>query len=234
MPTVQTVIIAAYRKTGQIITATDTTDLNTGLEELNYMLNSWSAENLSIPSITQENFNLTIGQNSYTVGSSGDFNTVRPNIITSAYIKHNSNDYPVNPMSEQEYNDIVTKATQTRPTKFYFLPSYSLAKIFFNYTPDSAYAFYFDSLKFITNVSTLSQTLSLPPEYEEAIIYNLAIRLASNILLSLSPVIYAIANDSKEKISKLHTQQLQVPKSKFDDALIGNAGIYNIASDEYN
>lgn len=218
MPTVQAIITSAYNKCG-IITPISA-ELTTGINELNYMLNSWSIEGLLVASLTEENFALTIGQSAYTMGASANFDTVRPNAIDNAYLRDGSSDYELDIRALEDYKDIVLKSTSGRPQILYFLPSYPLAKLYFDYQPDKAYVLYIDSWKPITNVSSLSATFNIPPEYELAIIHNLAIHLSSNILLTLGQAVYAIAGDSKERLKLLHAAQSSVPIARFDNVIV--------------
>jgi len=63
-------------------------------------------------------------------------------------------DYPVDVMAGSDYNAQHDKMLEMRPTKVYLLTEYPLAKIKFNYEPDTTYTAYFEFLKNFTEFST--------------------------------------------------------------------------------
>ena len=68
----------------------------TYLEVLNAMLESWSLDSLMCFQEIQENFALTSGIGTYTIGAGGAFNTTRPIKIVSVFIRDTANvDYPL-------------------------------------------------------------------------------------------------------------------------------------------
>lgn len=176
--TVRTLIEAAYRLVGN--SNPSSIELDNALESLNTLLTHLSIENLNLFAVVTESFSLVVGQSIYTIGSGGDFSTIRPTkILEGVYIQDsNSIDYPVIPMSRQQYNQIQYKIDTGRPTRIYYEPEFTLGKIRFNYKPEVIETLYIDSWKPLTEFSTLATTVSLPPEYEKVLKYNLAIELA--------------------------------------------------------
>ena len=53
-------------------------DMDDGLRFLNSMLESWGLIRQNIFKVNTETFALTAGDQTYTIGSGGDFNTARP------------------------------------------------------------------------------------------------------------------------------------------------------------
>ena len=220
--TAEVIVEAALRKTGDTFASAD--KKAHALIDLNAMIGQWSAEGLLVPSITTENFTLTINDGEYSIGSGGDFNTVRPVKIKNAYLQDaNGYDYVINPMSKKRYNAITDKTTKSRPEKYLYVQSYPLGKIYFDYRPDIAYEFYFDSYKPITEFSTLATTVNLPDEYKMALIYNLAILVGSDTN-QVSKAVVALAVDTKKVLKR---NNIQTPLANFDGALIGG-GSFNI------
>jgi len=222
--TAQTIVKTALRKAGDTFASAD--NQANALVDLNAMIGQWSAESLMVPSITTENFTLSANDGEYSIGSGGDFDTVRPVKIEGAYLKDsNGYDYPLSPMSREAYNAIVDKTTQSRPEQYLYIQSYPLGKILFDYLPDSVYTFYFDSIKPLTEFSTLTATVNLPDEYKMALIYNLVLLIADDLGKPLSPRTIALAVDTK-KILKNNNMRLP-PLAQFDRALTGG-GSFNI------
>ncbi len=215
--TAQTLINSALRKNGK--TNPDNTILENALEDLNNMLSFWSVEGLLIPNVTKESFAVASALGSRTIGSSGNFNTVRPVKIVDAYIQDSGgNDYPVKvDMTLQEYNNIVDKTVTGRPTQLYYHPAYPLGIIYFDYVTDAAYTLYLDSLKQITEFASLSTSYSMPPEYKLALIYNLAVFISHDFDQQLSPDIFQIAAIAK---SAIIANNLQIKTLSGDSALL--------------
>jgi hypothetical protein len=198
------------------------------------MIGSWSTQGLIIPYKTRESFTLVTGSSGgvRTIGSGGNFNTVRPLEITSAFIRdsNNSDHYLDVDMTLEDWNALVDKTISTRPTKLCYLKEFSLGKILFNYLPASAETIYIDSLKPITAFAATSTTYSFSPEYEEAMIYNLAIRLAPEEDAVISPAVVSIAESSLNNVKKQNWKPIQ--KVHFDPALLyGSGGRTNIYTD---
>lgn len=194
--TVRTLIEVAYRLIG--INYPTSLEFDQGFGSLNTLLANFSVENLNLHAVITESFSLVVGQNVYTIGSGGNFSTVRPTkILDGTYIKDSiSEDYPVVPMTRQQYNGIQYKIDSGRPTRMYYEPEYPLGKIRFNYKPESTDTIYFDSWKPLTEFAALSTTISLPPEYEKVLKYNLAVELVA-------------PNDPPKVISQLAFTSLQ-------------------------
>jgi len=231
--TAQTHIDAAYRKLG--IKAPTTARRNNGLEALNNMLSNFNVSGLIVQALTTENFTLTVGDAEYTIGSGGDFDTVRPNRVIDAFIRDSSSfDYAVDvEMSIQEFNDIGDKTAEARPTRLYYTPEYPLGRIYLNYEPAAAETLYIETFKTITELAALSTTMSLPDEYKRFVVYNLALELApeEKIKTQTLELVIAIANDSKKIIKRLNASFRGKSKANVDNQLLvtsHNKGNFNI------
>ena len=219
MAIANTITDAAYRL-NSILNPSAAQD-ESGLEALNNMISSWSAEGLLIPYNAQEPFTLVVGRPHYTIGPSGDFDTARPLRVIDAFIRDiNNDDYSVDvSMTRAEYNAITKKDAAARPTRLYFDPQYPKGKICFNYGPETAETLYLTSEKTITELATLSTTVDLPAFYKEALVYNLAIRLSQELDTQLSKVTLGIAMFSKNTIENINARDKTFKQTKFDSAL---------------
>lgn len=195
------------------------------LESINSMLKSWATQGLIVHHVVTENFPLVAGQGSYTIGTSGDFNTSRPNRIVGGYIRDDSNvDEPLYIIGRDKYNRIPDKTIQAQPCALYYYLTYPLGVIYFDTVPDDTYTLFIDSLKPLTEL-VLDAELNLPPEYEEAIIYNGAIRLAPDYNRDVPTEVAAIALSSYNALS------IQpVPEAQFNGIPGRRPEKYNIYS----
>lgn len=203
------------RKLG--ISTPELSERNDCLVALNNLISSLSAERLFIHEVTRENFALTINDAEYTIGSGGDFNTVRPTKIVDAYLRDSTTDYPLEIRPIGNYNDIKDKTRDGLPTILYYLQEYPLGKILLNYEPDKAYVLYLNSWKQITEFAKLTTSVSLPLEYKRMLIFNTAVDLASEYDEALSPEVFAIASSSKRALQMVNSKPVQ--ESAFDSAL---------------
>lgn len=175
------VIIAAFQELGIIVSggSPNANDLSWALGKLNRMLKSWSTDGINLHYRTEESFSLVSGTPSYTIGSGATFNTVRPNVIEKAFIRDSGHDYPVGIRPAAEYWTLAEKSTEDRPLKLYYDPTYPNGTIYLYYTPSDTDPLHIVSQKPLLTYVSAATEISLPGEYEDMLVLNLAIRLAS-------------------------------------------------------
>lgn len=220
------IITAAYRKNGiRSVSTQQTTD---GLQDLQNMLDSWSADGLVVPYFVTENFTLTSGQAVYTIGVAGDSPdlttaTGRPLRITNAFIRISNIDHNVSvDMTKSEYAQITAKNLEQRPTALYYDPQYPNGTIKFNFEADSAYDFHIVSEKPLTNPTATSTTFSIPLYINRALIYNLAIELAPDADNQLPTEVFMIAGRSLDILERMHSVDKLIDKVSLDNTIVIN------------
>ncbi len=214
------VIKAAYRKIG--ITNVTSAKLAYGLEDLQNMLSVWSTAGLLIPSVTTETLTLTIDQSVYTIGEDGtpDFDTVRPVKLISAFIRIGTIDYDVEvDFTQDEYDSLMQKSVSSRPRHVYYDPQYPNANLKFDSPADVAYAFHLTSEKILTNPTATTSVFSVPLEYNEPIIYNLAIRLSADQNIKIHPSVALTAERGMDIIEGQNALQKHPVIVELDNAL---------------
>src|SRR6266852_183746 len=155
-------------------------EANDALEALNSLLDSWTAgEGLVAYEVLEQNFTLVPGQQSYTVGVGGQVNVARPNDIIEAYIQDGgANNFLLNIRTRDRWNIIGNRGptvTSQIPTDLFYDPQYPLGVMNFFPTPLVAYKCYFDSQLQHVIFAGLATNLSMPPGYERAFVFNLAV-----------------------------------------------------------
>lgn len=189
------------------------------------MLSSLSVDGLVVPYNTTENFTLTIGQAVYTIGVTGNSPdlvtaTGRPIKIIRAWIRESDHDYPVDVrMSEREYGEIPLKATTQRPLQLYYDPQYPNGTIRFDRESDKAHDFHLVSEKPLVDVIAKTDTLNLPLEVNEMLVFNLAIRLSVGLKSKLSDDTRRVAISSMERLERINTR-FQINPTRLDSALV--------------
>ncbi len=205
MATVANLIIdPALRKLGE--PNPQTSERTNALSALNTMLNSWSAQGNLIFAVSRESFPLVVGTASYTIGTGGAFNTSRPNRIQDAYLRDTDSDFPLEIRNLKNFNDISDKTNDGRPTQVHYLNEFPLGKILFNLDPDKIYTAFLDLWKPLSTFANINTEVSIPPEYEEALIYNLVVRLAPEHDSTLPREVVAIAVDSLKAVKRFNSK----------------------------
>jgi hypothetical protein len=204
MTTALGIIKSALRKSGVLVMSQDPSadEAQDTLEALNDMLASWSNDSLTVYARTFENFPISAGTAAYTIGSGGTFNTVRPVRIVSAYARLSNIDYPIKVTTEENYDAVTYKANASIPTFMTYSNGYPLATITLYPTPATGYTLYLRTEKPLTEFASLNTTVDLPPGWKRALVYNLAIELASEYGQQVAPEVAEIARDSKNEIRR--------------------------------
>src|ERR1043166_5565414 len=111
-----------YKGLGEALSAAEAAD---GLSIFNALLDSWSSsETLMAYVSVQQSFSLVIGQQTYTIGTSGgaDIAQTRPQDIIQAFVRDsNSLDYPMSIIPQDVWNNIGQKnITSQIPTTLFY------------------------------------------------------------------------------------------------------------------
>lgn len=199
------IITGAARLVGAIFKSEtlDSDEANEGLNLLNEMLDSWSNDDLLTYALVTENFSLT-GASSYTIGSGGNFNTTRPINIASAVVRYATIDYPLDIISQLEYQTEIPNKTLTAPIPQFLTydNNYPLGTIKIYAIPTSGSTLYLQSNKPLSNLAALTTTVDLPPGWKEALKNNLALRLAPEYGVEVPADVRLNANLSKGAIKR--------------------------------
>jgi len=97
--------------------------------------------------------------------------------------------------------------------------------------PDKAYTLHVWSLKQLTEFSILTTSSTLPPAYDRAIIFNLALEIAGELGSPMDPLNIKIAGDSFTNIRNANLAR-RVNTLSVDSAL-SRRTIYDIHSDGF-
>jgi hypothetical protein len=189
-------------------TNTEATDC---LVSLNAMLKTWSAQSLSVFKIEQDVFPLVVNQGTYTVGIGGNFNIERPTRLEpGSFARWQAVDYPLESIGREAYDGIRVKGTKGIPYVMFLDDDYPLANLTFYYVPIYAFELHLNQLADLTQFTSLTGTLNMPPEYEECLVFNLAIRIAPEFNGTVSPQVQMIASETKSTIRAINAQDLSI------------------------
>ena len=204
MATAQTLINSALRKLG-VLASGETPDANTStdaLDTLNRMLEGWRLEGLMAYAITTLETAWASGLAYKTIGPSATINTTRPvRIDTAVWVDSGGNVYDMDVITPDEWLHCDPANLSGIPQGVYYDSTHPQATIRLWPVPDLA-----GTLK--TQVRTpvtayaLSDTVSLPPGYERAMVYGLALEIAPEHGMEPPQSIVALASDAKADIKR--------------------------------
>lgn len=212
-------------------------DINAALAAFNAMLDSWSSSESLIAYLQiQQNFPLTIGQQTYTIGTGGNWNTTRPQEIINAFIRDSNNlDYMMSVIPQDEWDAIGQKnITSQIPTTLFYYPSFPLGQINIFPVPLLSYQLYFDSTLDQVTFSTLTQALAMPLGYERAYVSNLALELMANGFPCLlnQQQLGALTASAMEAKGNVKRSNIKIVRAKYDESIVAKSyATYNIYSD---
>lgn len=153
-----------------------------GIYALNCMLDAWSIERLMVYQVQQAGHVWLSGNASRTIGSGGDFNAARPIRIEpkGTFFRTSSNyDYPVGVYPRSDYDNIVQKsAGGSIPDHLFYDDNFPTRTLYAYPVPSETLTLYLNTWKALQQFTALTTSLSLPPGYQGAIEYNLAVWMA--------------------------------------------------------
>lgn len=204
--TAQQIITQALLNVGAIAQGETPTDgdLQDGLLRLRSMLRAWSGKGQMVHFSTQDTHTLTNGTASYTIGSGATINTARPVMITSAFVRTSDNiDVPVRIVDEAKYQYIGNKTLGfTNPAYLWYNPTYPNGTIYL-YPPGGG-TLYINSLKELTDPTTLAGSMQFPVPYDEAMEWSLTTRLCPSYGREPTPFMRDMADEAVDDVMNLN------------------------------
>ena len=223
--TAQTIINGALRllqvASTDVVLTND--EANDALESLNQMIDGWSNESLMLYHVTREQFTCIPSHNPHTIGPAGDFVTSVPMNIEAATVTVGGVDYPILPIDYDDYAVIKLKTLQNvYPEYFYFDRSApALANLYMYPVPSTASTITLYSRKALTRFTGLTDSIILPPGYERALKYSLAVELAPEYQVSAGQDVIALAIAAKASIKRTNKRPLTL---QIDPAALAVSG----------
>jgi hypothetical protein len=197
---------------------------------LNEMLESWSLNGLMITKIVREQFPLVPGQQTYTIGVGGNFDTSRPIELKNVGVVLSGVELPVEIFNTQKWAAIESKSLQsTIPQAIFVDGSFPLDNYNIWPIPNAANDLVLYSKKVLTTFSTAGETIELPPGYARAIRYNLAMELAPEFGRDPSALVAITAKETKEEIQRNNIEPSYLTSDVFG---LANRKTFNILTGE--
>ena len=209
------------------------------LTALNAMVDSWMLDRLTIPVVTRTTEVLVASTQDYTIGSGATIDVERPSVIQDAGLipAGLTSEIPLGIFSDDEWAKIRIKSqTATFPQGVYYNHGFSssgygtvsvwpiptTAPTLVLYTPDAV----------LTTFAAVGTSYVVPPGYERALCYNLAMEIADEFGKQVPAAVALIAVDAKAAMQRANIRPL---KLGCDAGVLrrggSGAGTYNWRSD---
>ena len=177
------------------------------LISLNAMLDGWRNEKLMCYTMQDESVTLAATNNTRTVGPSGNLVTTRPVEIQSAYIIYSNVSIPVKILTDQEWADLPDKiSTSTYPNRLNYKPDMPNGTLYLYPVPNASSVLHLITRTPVLAFSAVTDTVTLPPGWEDAIDTNLAIRLAPEYKTTASPEVRQMAVTSLASLKRINSR----------------------------
>jgi hypothetical protein len=231
--TARDLIKQALRSLGVLASGENPTaeEAQDALDSLNQMIRSWRNERLMCIALLPERFPLVAGKKVYTIGTDGDFDTDRPLKIEKMQLIYQADSplpltLPLEIVDVDTYNNFVVPDTaSTIPQWVYIDDGYPLRSIYFYTVPSIRNQVDIYTPTILTELATLDTNVVLPQGYDEAMRYNLAVRLAPEYAQEPSSVVVSLAQSSKALIKAMNNDY--TPLLSVDPAVASNPAGWN-------
>lgn len=188
-------------------------DGRVALDALNRLINTWQAQRLALPQEALYEYPLTVGKQAYTVGPASpvDFIQNRPDVAFRASIvpqvtATGTYERPIPVLSVQEWQAEPFKdLSGTFPLKVYYDRTVPNGTLYYWPTPTTSCRTRLYVPTAINTFSDVADNQDLPPAYEEALIYNLALRLALPYGRPVDPMLAKFAADSVYVLKRMNS-----------------------------
>lgn len=209
-------------------------DVNDAYTDMNQMIAQWNRKRWMTYHLDDKSV-VSTGALSYSIGPGGDINTARPDRVEAAYYRqivtttNNNVDYPLQILeSREDYSRITLKNLVSVP-QFIFYDAASPLGLLYPYPlmQSGLYELHVIVKSQLAIFTSLTQDITFPPEYEAALMWNLAVRLRPSYQEPPDPSLTAFAIDA---LNTIRNANAQIPRLVMPGAL-RRPGLYNVFSD---
>jgi hypothetical protein len=206
---------------GDAIPAVEAQD---ALSVLNRLVTDWRLEELMVYSIDRDVFTATANVQTFTIGPTGDWVRARPLRIDQANWQYQGTqiNIPMDPLNDQEYQSLVVRNVQGAiAIKYYYNSTYPDGEIFLWPKPTTTGEVVIFAQHAWTGDATLTTVIALPPGYQAAMEYCLAVELYPEYPrpTGINPLIVQMAEQTKARIKAINEEP---PLMVSDAYFLGN------------
>lgn len=188
-------------------------DMNDACALLNDMIAQWQQRRYLVYRLVEKTVPCN-GSQFYTIGPGGDISVAqRPAEINAAFARQTINnvpnqiDYPISILPSREtYSQIAMKSLQSFPEWGWWDADTPLGKFYVYPVITNQFTLHVVFREQLQTVVSLTDQITLPAEYREALMYNLALRLVGAYATPLNPVLPGLARAALETIRSINAQ----------------------------
>lgn len=197
-----------------------TGQLSDGLRMLNRLCDVFANGNDFAYYASQIQIALT-GQQTFTVGPTGDIVTGRPIKIDTAYVDRLGISYPVKVIDNERYDEVTYKALQgANTTAIYYEATYPNGVVYC-YPVASGCTLKMRVLNSTKQFATTATQIDMPEGYEDYLMLGLAIRMAPSYQKQVNPDTRIAYKRAKDAVT---TTNQVVPTMALPSAVSGHGG----------
>jgi hypothetical protein len=197
----------------------------------NRMVGGWSNSEIDTFQLAITPFTLSASQQAYTIGPGGAgpywINAARPSKIVRANLFISGSPTtvrrPIDVLEPEQWMEKRVQQVNGPPLQLYNDRGSPISTLMFWPIPDKSYQGEIYSWNAVPAAVALSDQVALPPGYEEAIVFNLARRIAAQFptQTKISPLALELAQSSLNAIQARNTRS---PRAINDAARLGRPG----------
>jgi hypothetical protein len=203
-------------------------DSNTCLDFLRMLMAQWQRKRWLVWAEQEVSLTST-GADSYTIGPGQAINTARPDKIQAAFVRlspftgPNAVDIPLAIIeAHEDWAGVTVKELQSLPAAVFYDSAFPVGSVYFWPVPTAAVYQLHLVLKVSLPVYTgLTDALNLPPEYIEALIWSLSVRMQMAYGMPARPDHVAAM---KQAINVIQNANSQIPLLSMPAGLVWGAG----------
>jgi len=174
-----------------------------GLEALNDLVKLISAQVPLIYEDTREEIVIASGTQEFTLGSTGDYVTDKPEEVLNATLRANNQTYPLEIVDNNIFSRLNDLTAVSRPEYLYYRQTYPDSTFYFDSTTEQEYTLVLTSMKALTQFADGTTDVPLPDIYEPYFKANLTVSLAPEFGAAnrVTQIMLIAAEDTKNAIT---------------------------------
>lgn len=177
------------------------------LTAMNSIIDAWKNNGFLIYENEYQQLSLISGQQTYTLGSGGDFAITRPGSIEKASVVIGGNEIPIEVITFEQWAAISNKDLQSDiPQKLFYNPASPLGELNIWPKPSNTPVINIYLQKPVDKFSSINATVELPAGYENLLVYGTADMIAPEFGKELTPRQLQILTETKADIMRKNTK----------------------------
>lgn len=176
-----------------------------GLVSLNQLLRRLGVDRLGIHTTAVVTHTLSVGGYDETIGPTGQIVTTRPHKVLSARVTIDGQEYCLTELTRTEYDKIADKNLAGTPEYYFYDPTATNGTLWLYPAPDAALVMSLTLQQPLTEYTSISTTIALPPEYISHIPWALAIDIAPEYGAEAPQSVQGRALETLRQLKRLHS-----------------------------